>query len=107
MLLPCITNDLPYTSDNGPRKRGPIAYARTNMDSMICDSTALVMLNSASNAGSAGAIIEDERGERKENRETIAVAAHFLPKDQFFGFAGSLLPFQVTCLVVNKDLQTL
>jgi hypothetical protein len=39
----------------------------------------------------------------KENKETMAVAAHFLPKDQFLGFAGSLEPFQLTFFV---DQQT-
>jgi hypothetical protein len=56
------------------------------------------MWNSASRTGSAGATIDDEIGEMREKRETMAVAAHFLPKDQFLGFAGSLGPFQVTYL---------
>ena len=73
-----------------------MAYARTKIDSMICDSTALVMWNSASKVGSAGAIIEDETGEMKEKNETTAVAAHFRPKDQFLGLARSPGPFHVT-----------
>jgi hypothetical protein len=56
------------------------------------------MWNSASRTGSAGATIDDETGEMREKRETMAVAAHFLPKDQFLGFAGSSRPFQVTYL---------
>jgi hypothetical protein len=73
-----------------------MAYARTKIDSMIWDSAELVMWNSASSTGSAGATIDDETGEMKEKRETMAVAAHFLPNDQFLGFEGSSTPFQVT-----------
>jgi hypothetical protein len=49
--------------------------------------------------------MEEETGEMKENKDTMAVAAHFLPKDQFLGFAGSLHPFQVTCFVIKNPTQ--
>ena len=41
------------------------------------------MWKSAARTGRAGTTIEDETGEMKEKRKWIAVAAFFLPKDQF------------------------
>ena len=83
--------------ESGPKKRGPIAYARTKIDSTSCDSTSLVMPNSLEIVVRAGAIIEDETGEMNVNEETTKVAAHFRPNDQFLGFSGSSGPFHVIC----------
>ena len=46
----------------------------------------------------AGATMEEDTGEMNVNEETVKVAAHFRPLVQFFGFAGSSGPSQVTRL---------
>jgi hypothetical protein len=88
-LLVCKTMTLPYISDKGPRKRGPIAYARTKMESVNEETTSLVIPNSLSMALSAGATMEEETGEMKVKEDTTRVAAHFLPILQFLGLSGS------------------
>lgn len=76
--------------------KGPIAYAKTKMDSVRVASTSFVIWNSALIDGRAGEIIEDEIGERSVKEETMNVAAHLRLIDQFFGFAGSSTESQVT-----------
>jgi hypothetical protein len=73
-----------------------MAYASTNMESVSAISTSLVMLNSLAIDCRAGATIDDETGEMKVNEETMKVAAHFLLKVQFLGFAESSGPSHVT-----------
>lgn len=68
---------LPYISDKGPRKSGPIAYARTKMDSVKDSSTWFVMLNSWAMAVRAGATMEEETGEMNVNDETTDYQHHF------------------------------
>ena len=68
---------LPYISERGPRKSGPIAYARTKIDSVKDSSIWFVMWNSRAMAVRAGATIEDETGEMKVNDETTNCQHHF------------------------------
>lgn len=49
------------------------------MDMVSCDSTVLVMLNSAEMEGRAGAIMEEETGEMKAKAEMMRIAAHLRP----------------------------
>jgi hypothetical protein len=69
-LLVWRTITLPNISDNGPRKSGPIAYAKINIDKTKDCSTSFVTLNSAEIAVSAGATIEEDTGDMNVKDET-------------------------------------
>lgn len=73
-----------------------MAYASTKIESVRAISTSLVMLNSDAIDWRAGATIDDDTGEMNVKEETMKVAAHFLLKVQFLGFAESLGPSHVT-----------
>ena len=53
----------------------------------------------------AGATIEDETGDMNVKDDTTIVAAHFLPKLQFFGFSGSSGPSHETCLKSVNNME--
>ena len=61
------------------------------------------MANSSPMVDRAGAVMEEQRGERKAKPETMSDVAHFCPMDQFFGFAGSDGPSQVTSRSWNRN----
>lgn len=65
------------------------------MDSIICDSTLLVMPNWSAMVPSAGATMDDDTGEMKVKADTTSVATHFLRIGQFLGFSGSSGPVHV------------
>ena len=69
-MLICKTITLPYISDKGPKKSGPIAYARTKIDSVKDDTTSFEMPNSLEMAVKAGATIDEETGEMKVKDDT-------------------------------------
>lgn len=66
------------------------------MDRTIWDSILFVMLKSCRIWGSAGATIDDAKGERNVNAAVKPVAAHFWLEGQFLGFRGSLGPLNLT-----------
>jgi len=86
----------PKTSEKGPRKSGPKAYARTKTERIMDCSNEFVTLRSWAIAGKAGATIDEVIGETKLNMDTVRVAIHFLFIVQFFGFSGSEGPVHVT-----------
>ena len=69
-MLNWSTITLPNISDSGPRKSGPIAYAKINIDKTKDDSNSLLMPNSAEIAVSAGATMDEDTGEIKVKDET-------------------------------------
>lgn len=62
---------LPYISLNGPKNKGPIAYARTNIDKVNDNSSSFVIFSSFPIAVSAGATIDDDTGEIKVKEDTM------------------------------------
>jgi hypothetical protein len=86
---------LPNISDSGPKNRGPMAYARTKMDSVICVSISFWIPNSFAIAVRAGATIDEETGEIKVKHDTTKTAAHLFLIGQFFGLSGSSGPRHV------------
>ena len=60
----------PYSSESGPRKSGPMAYAKTKIDSVNCASTSLVMPNCLEMVERAGATMDEDTGEIRVNEET-------------------------------------
>jgi hypothetical protein len=75
---------------------GPTAYANTKMDSIICVSMPGSVLKSLAIWGSAGAIIDEARGEMKVNEAVTMVAAHFFLFGHPLGLRGSVGPVKST-----------
>src|ERR1700761_2818775 len=95
-LLNCSTRTRPYTSDNGAKNSGPIAYDKTKIDNTIAVSNSVLIPRSRPSNGRAGATIEDDTGDMNVKEETTNTAAHLRLKLQFRGLAGSSASFQVT-----------
>lgn len=95
-LLTWSRRTRPYSSEAGPKKVGPIEYARRKiaMDRYI--SISECMPRALPRSCMAGAIMDDETGEMKTKREITQVFFHFVPLGQFFGFSGSSSPLHVT-----------
>jgi len=117
-----MTGTLPQTSEHGDRIKGPIAYASRKIDRTSCSSAPNGMRRSFPMDESAGAVIDEQSGERKAKLETIndvyldkisrsapdlrsqrhgpgtgrTQTAHFRPLLQFLGFCGSSGPSQPT-----------
>ena len=91
------TGTRPLISDIGARMSGPKPMPSRTTERTICISKELLMSKSEPIAPIAGEIIVPDSGDRNVNEETMSVAVHRLPVDQFLGFSGSSGPFQVTC----------
>ena len=67
----------PKISLSGAMKSGPPAYARTKMDVVIARTTSLLMPKCAATWLDAGAIMEEEIGDRKVKDDMTTVVANF------------------------------
>jgi hypothetical protein len=69
-LLVCRTMTRPYISEAGPRKSGPMAYAKTKIESINDASTSLVTPNCLEMVERAGATMDEDTGEIRVKEET-------------------------------------
>lgn len=105
----------PHISEQGDNTKGPSAYVRRNIERTNWRSTSLVMCRSWLIGPSAGAAIDEDRGDRNANDDMIkdvysfhqlmlnflvfarmVLTVHFCLRFQFLGFSGSSGPSQVT-----------